>query len=160
VETTCLAFFKNPESQASASFLPVYLKPGEIWGGYYTNFTKRVVEHWKQARQNEAVIKANPDIPYPYVPKDEEAEASLAARRDAIRKQKVLFANTLAWRAGLYEVTYEAHVQGLSKPTALTYSFMLHESEVGEILNAENLIGKTSPTHIWPEALLAEKRQG
>lgn len=148
-EIRCSVFFNRPEDIFSVTFLPVYLRPGESWGGYFTNFNHRVREYWTQARQNEEQIKAHPAPEFgPVLPDDPRAQA--------IENQRQLFYRTLSWRPGHYRITFVAEIDRLKIPVEATYMFVLHESEIEELRNAVSMVGGEPSIRNWPAVTMVQ----
>lgn len=139
----CAAVFPKHDNPIAVTFLPVFLRPEETWGGFFVNFASRTRDHEKKARQLAETLSAHPAS---FLTPDPDG-----IRSKAITDLKALFAETLTWAAGNYTAVFSAHVDGVLKPFNLKFSFFLHESEVDEINKRSADIRVERDTQpLWP----------
>ncbi|MFY3308106.1 hypothetical protein [Achromobacter ruhlandii] len=143
VEAKCVAVFPKHDNPFAVTFLPVFLRPDETWGGFFVNFTKRTRDNEKKTRQLFELLATNPADP-----DDDRLEG---VRAKIIGELKAAYAETLSWSAGDYTATFLAHVDGRSRPFELKFGFFLHESEVDEIRKHADDLGSSRESMIsWP----------
>ena len=152
LDLTCNLVFLRPEDRVGVTFLPVYLKPGETWGGHFTNFSNRSRENWKQARQNEDLLQKDVNT---FFLTDQEK----AARKAVEERQRALFLKTLYWQPGHYNIVFTAEIDGIKQPITANYIFGLLDSDIDEIKQATELIGQQGPIiKNWPSVTMTETK--